>query len=114
MQCIDWREGRGDRSGTHMAELALWNKDAGINIAKIRGPWYTETFQGMGATLKAAAARNAYTLSDRAAWISLKDKGDLQIVLEGDRRLANQFSAILVNPVKHPNVKEDLGQQFID
>jgi len=105
---------RGDRSGTHFAELALWNKDAGINIEKQRGPWYTETHEGMAATLKAAAASNAYTLSDRGTWLSFKDKGDRRIVLEGDNRLFNQFSVILVNPVKHPNVKKDLGQQFID
>jgi len=105
---------RGDRSGTHYAELALWNKDAGINIAKERGPWYTETRRGIAATLEAAAASNAYLLCDRAAWISFKNKGDLQIVLEGDKRLLNQFSVILVSPVKHPNVKKDLGQQFID
>ena len=105
---------RGDRSGTHSAELALWNKDAGINIEKVRGPWYTSTGQGMQATLEAAVASNAYLLSDRGTWTSLKNKGDLQIVLEGDRRLFNQFSAILVSPVKHPNVRTDLGQQFID
>jgi tungstate transport system substrate-binding protein len=105
---------RGDRSGTHYAELALWNKDAGINIEKQKGPWYTSTGQGMEATLKSAAASNAYLLSDRGTWISFKNKGDLQIVLEGDRRLFNQFSVILVSPAKHPNVKKDLGQQFVD
>src|SRR5215469_6883651 len=93
---------RGDRSGTHYAELALWNKDAGINIEKERGPWYKETGRGIAATLEAAAASNAYLLSDRAAWISFKNKGELQIVLEGDKRLLNQFSVILVSPVKHP------------
>ena len=105
---------RGDHSGTHSAELALWNKDAGINIEKQKGPWYTSTGQGMEATLKSAAASNAYLLSDRGTWISFKNKGVLQIVLEGDRRLFNQFSVILVSPAKHPNVKKDLGQQFID
>jgi tungstate transport system substrate-binding protein len=105
---------RGDRSGTHDAELALWHKDAGINIEKVRGPWYTSTHQGMEATLKAAAASNAYTLSDRGTWLAFKDKGDLQIVLEGDRRLFNQYGIILVNPAKHSNVKKDFGQQFID
>jgi len=105
---------RGDRSGTHYAELAIWNKDAGINIEKERGPWYKETGRGIAATLEAAATSNAYLLSDRAAWISFKNKGDLQIVLEGDKRLLNQFSVILVDPTKHPNVKKDLGQQFID
>ena len=105
---------RDDLSGTNYAELALWNKDAGINIEKEKGPWYTSTHQGMGATLKAAAASNAYTLSDRGTWLSFKDKGDLQIVLEGDSRLFNQYGVILVSPTKHPNVKKDLGQQFID
>jgi tungstate transport system substrate-binding protein len=105
---------RGDRSGTHSAELALWNKDAGINIEKQKGPWYTSTGQGMEATLKSAAASNAYLLSDRGTWISFKNKGDLQIVQEGDRRLFNQFSVILVSSAKHPNVKKDLGQQLID
>jgi tungstate transport system substrate-binding protein len=105
---------RGDLSGTHNAELALWNKDAGINIGKERGPWYTSTHQGMEATLKAAAASNSYTLSDRGTWISFKDKGDLRIVLEGDGRLFNQYGVILVSPAKHPNVKKDFGQQFIN
>ena len=105
---------RGDRSGTHSAELALWNKDAGINIEKQKGPWYTSTGQGMEATLKSAAASNAYLLSDRGTWISFKNKGGLQIVLEADRRLFNQFSVILVSSAKHPNVKKDLGQQLID
>ena len=105
---------RGDRSGTHYAELALWNKDAGIDIDKQKGPWYTSTGQGMGATLKAAADRNAYLLCDRGTWISLKNRGDLQIALEGDRRLFNQFAVILVNPAKHPNVKREFGQALID
>jgi tungstate transport system substrate-binding protein len=105
---------RGDRSGTHMAELALWNKDAGINIEKQRGPWYTSAYQGMDETLEMAVASNAYTLCDRGTWISFKNKGDLRIVLEGDNRLFNQYGVILVNPTKHPNVKKDLGQQFID
>ena len=105
---------RGDRSGTHMAELALWNKDAGINIEKERGPWYTSAYQGMDETLEMAVASNAYTLSDRGTWLSFKNKSDLRIVLEGDNRLFNQYGVILVNPTKHPNVKKDLGQQFID
>jgi tungstate transport system substrate-binding protein len=105
---------RDDLSGTNYAELALWYKDAGINIEKEKGPWYTSTHLGMEATLKAAAASNAYTLSDRGTWLSLKDKGDLQIVLEGDSRLFNQYGVILVSPAKHPSVKQDLGQQFID
>jgi len=105
---------RGDRSGTHYAELALWNKDAGIDIEREKGPWYTSTGQGAKATLEAAAASNAYTLADRGAWLAFKNRGDLEIVLEGDRRLFNQFAVILVNPVKHPNVKKQFGQAFID
>ena len=105
---------RGDRSGTHYAELALWSKDAGIDIEREKGPWYTSTGQGTKATLEAAAASNAYTLADRGAWLAFKNRGDLEIVLEGDRRLFNQFAIILVNPVKHPNVKKQFGQAFID
>jgi tungstate transport system substrate-binding protein len=105
---------RGDRSGTHIAELSLWNKDAGIDIEKDKGPWYKSIGQGMGAALNTAAASNAYVLSDRGTWLSFKNKGDLQILVEGDKRLFNQYGVILVNPAKHPNVKKDLGQQFID
>jgi len=104
---------RGDRSGTHLAELNLW-KDAGIDIEKERGPWYKAIGQGMGAALNVAAATDAYVLSDRATWIHFGNKADLQILVEGDRRLFNQYGVILVNPEKHPNVKEALGQQFID
>jgi len=105
---------RGDKSGTHIAELSLWNKDAGIDIDKDNGPWYKSIGQGMGAALNTAAASNAYGLSDRGTWISFKNKGDLVIVVEGDKRLFNQYGVMLVNPVKHPNVKKDLGQQFVD
>jgi tungstate transport system substrate-binding protein len=105
---------RGDRSGTHMAELALWNKDAGIDIEKEKGPWYKSIGQGMGAALNTAGASNAYVLSDRGTWLSFKNKGDLQILVEGDKRLFNQYGVILVNPAKHPNVKKELGQTFID
>ena len=105
---------RGDRSGTHIAELALWNKDAGIDIEKDKGPWYKSIGQGMGAALNTAGASNAYVLSDRGTWLSFKNKGDLQILVEGDKRLFNQYGVILVNPAKHPNVKKNLGQQFID
>jgi tungstate transport system substrate-binding protein len=105
---------RGDRSGTHIAELALWNKDAGIDIEKDKGAWYKSVGQGMGAALNTAAASNAYVLSDRGTWISFKNKGDLVIVVEGDKRLFNQYGVMLVNPAKHPNVKKDLGQQFVD
>jgi len=105
---------RGDRSGTHIAELALWNKDAGIDIDKEKGSWYKSIGQGMGAALNTASASNAYVLSDRGTWISFKNKGDLAVVVEGDKRLFNQYGVMLVNPAKHPNVKKDLGQQFID
>jgi tungstate transport system substrate-binding protein len=105
---------RGDRSGTHMAELALWNKDAGIDIEEDNGPWYKSIGQGMGAGLNMASASNAYVLSDRGTWLAFQNRGDLAIVVEGDKRLFNQYGVILVNPAKHPNVKKDLGQQFID
>lgn len=105
---------RGDRSGTHLAELALWNKNAGIDIGKEKGPWYKSIGQGMGAALNTASASNAYVLSDRGTWISFKNKGDLVTAVEGDKRLFNQYGVMLVNPEKHPNVKKDLGQQFID
>ena len=105
---------RGDRSGTHLAELALWNKNAGIDIEKEKGPWYKSIGQGMGAALNTASASNAYVLADRGTWISFKNNGDLVVAVEGDKRLFNQYGVILVNPEKHPNVKKDLGQQFID
>ena len=104
---------RGDRSGTHIAELALW-KMAGIDIAKDKGPWYRDTGQGMGPALNTAASMGAYILSDRGTWISFKNHGDLIIVVEGDRRLFNQYGIMLVNPAKHPHVKKDLGQAFVD
>jgi tungstate transport system substrate-binding protein len=105
---------RGDRSGTHIAELALWNKDAGIDIEKEKGPWYKSIGQGMGAALNTAGASNGYVLSDRGTWLSFKNKGDLEILVEGDKRLFNQYGVMLVNPAKHPNVKKELGQAFID
>jgi tungstate transport system substrate-binding protein len=104
---------RGDRSGTHIAELKLW-QDAGIDIEKDKGPWYKSIGQGMGAALNTAGAGNGYVLSDRGTWIHFKNKGDLQILVEGDKRMFNQYGVMLVNPAKHPNVKKDLGQQFID
>ena len=105
---------RGDRSGTHIAELALWNKDAGIDIEKDKGAWYKSIGQGMGAALNTAGASNAYVLSDRGTWISFKNRGDLEISVEGDKRLFNQYGVMLVNPQKHSNVKQQLGQQFLD
>ena len=104
---------RGDRSGTHIAEINLW-KASGVDIEKEKGPWYKSIGQGMGAALNTAGASNAYVLSDRGTWISFKNKGDLVIAVEGDKRLFNQYGVMLVNPEKHPNVKKDLGQQFID
>jgi tungstate transport system substrate-binding protein len=104
---------RGDRSGTHMAELELW-KAAGIDISKEKGPWYKEIGQGMGAALNTASAANAYVLADRGTWLSFKNRGDLAIVVEGDKRLFNQYGVILVNPAKHPHVKTELGQTFIN
>jgi tungstate transport system substrate-binding protein len=104
---------RGDKSGTHQAELSLW-KAAGTDIAKDKGPWYKEIGQGMGAALNTASASNAYVLADRATWLSFKNRGDLLISVEGDKRLFNQYGVMLVNPQKHPSVKKDLGQQFID
>jgi tungstate transport system substrate-binding protein len=104
---------RGDRSGTHLAELGLW-RAAGIEIEKAQGTWYKSIGQGMGAALNFAAATNGYVLSDRGTWLHFGNKGDLVIVVEGDQRLFNQYGVMLVNPAKHPNVKKDLGQQFID
>ncbi|HMH17170.1 MAG TPA: extracellular solute-binding protein [Burkholderiales bacterium] len=104
---------RGDKSGTHIAELDLW-KLAGIDIATEKGPWYRDTGQGMGPALNTAAAMNAYILSDRGTWISFKNRGELVIAVEGDKRLFNQYGVMLVNPAKHPNVKKDLGQAFVD
>ena len=104
---------RGDRSGTHAAELALWIV-AGIDISSVKGAWYRESGQGITAALDAARAANAYVLADRASWIAFRDRGDLDIVVEGDKRLLNQYGVMLVNPEKFPDVKKDLGQTFID
>ena len=104
---------RGDRSGTHAAELALWIV-AGIDIGGAKGAWYREVGQGMTAALDAARTANAYVLCDRGAWISFRDRGDLDIVVEGDKRLLNQYGVMLVNPEKHPDVKKELGQTFVD
>jgi tungstate transport system substrate-binding protein len=104
---------RGDKSGTHAAELALW-KAAEVDVAAAdKGSWYKEIGQGMGAALNTASASEAYVLADRGTWISFKNKGDLVIAVEGDKRLFNQYGVILVNPAKHPNVKKELGLRFI-
>jgi tungstate transport system substrate-binding protein len=104
---------RGDRSGTHIAELDLW-KAAGIDIAREKGPWYRDTGQGMGPALNTAASMGAYLLADRGTWLAFKNRGDLAILVEGDKRLFNQYGVMLVNPEKHPNVKRAEGQAFVD
>ena len=104
---------RGDKSGTHFAELQLWQA-AGIDIEKSKGSWYRDTGSGMGPTLNTASGMNAYALTDRGTWLSFKNRGDLVISVEGDQRLFNQYGVILVNPAKHPHVKKDMGQAFID
>jgi tungstate transport system substrate-binding protein len=104
---------RGDRSGTYIAELALW-KDSGIDIEQAKGPWYKSIGQGMGAALNVASASEAYVLSDRATWVHFENKADLEILVQGDKRLFNQYGIMLVNPEKHPAVKKALGQEFID
>ena len=104
---------RGDRSGTHAAEINLW-KAAGVEIEQAKGSWYREIGQGMGAALNISGAMNAYVLSDRATWLNFKNRGDLDIIVEGDQRLFNQYGVILVNPAKHAHVKRTDGQVFID
>jgi tungstate transport system substrate-binding protein len=104
---------RGDKSGTHLAELDLW-KAAGIDIDAVKGPWYRDTGQGMGPALNTASSMNAYILTDRGTWLSFKNRGDLTILVEGDKRLFNQYGVMLVNPDKHPSVKKELGQMFVD
>ncbi|MBV8701217.1 MAG: extracellular solute-binding protein [Bradyrhizobium sp.] len=104
---------RGDRSGTHTAELALW-RQAGIDIEAGKGPWYRAIGQGMGAALNTASALQAYVLSDRGTWISFKNRGDLDVLVEGDKRLFNQYGVMLVNPEKHPTVKKDDGRAFVN
>jgi tungstate transport system substrate-binding protein len=104
---------RGDRSGTHIAEVSFWAM-AGIDIANEKGPWYRETGQGMGPALNTASSMNAYVLSDRATWLAFMNRGELAILVEGDKRLMNQYGVMLVNPEKHPSVKRADGQAFID
>ena len=104
---------RGDRSGTHNAELRLW-KAAGINMPKEKGAWYRETGQGMGPALNTASSMGAYVLADRATWLAFRNRGDLGILVDGDKRLFNQYGVILVNPGKHKNVKRADAQAFID
>jgi tungstate transport system substrate-binding protein len=104
---------RGDKSGTHAAELRYW-KDAGVDLDAKKGPWYRDTGSGMGPTLNTASAMSDYVLTDRGTWLSFKNRGDLTILVEGDKRLFNQYGVMLVNPTKHPQVKKELGQQFVD
>jgi len=104
---------RGDKSGTHFAELQLWQA-AGIDIARDKGPWYRDTGSGMGPTLNTASGMNAYALTDRGTWLSFKNRGGLAIAVEGDQLLFNQYGVILVNPAKHPHVKKEMGQAFVD
>ena len=104
---------RGDDSGTNKAELALW-QEAGVDVAGASGSWYRETGSGMGPTLNTAAGMDAYALTDRGTWLSFDNRQNLEIVVEGDPRLFNQYGIILVSPEKHPHVKADLGQTFID
>lgn len=102
---------RGDKSGTHAAELRYW-KDAGITVAP--SAWYKETGSGMGPALNTASAMNGYILTDRATWLSFKNRGDLTILVQGDPKLFNQYGVMLVNPAKFPHVKKAEGQEFID
>lgn len=104
---------RGDRSGTHLAELELWHL-AGIDSPAGEGTWYKEVGQGMGAALNMAAAAYGYVLSDRGTWLAFKNKSNLSVAVEGDKHLFNQYGVMLVNPQKHPTVKKELGQRFID
>ena len=104
---------RGDKSGTHAAELRYW-KLAGIDLAAAKGPWYRDTGSGMGPSLNTAASMNAYLLADRGTWLNFKNRGDLGIIVEGDVRLFNQYGVILVNPIRHAHVKQADGQRFID
>jgi tungstate transport system substrate-binding protein len=104
---------RGDRSGTHIAELRLWAL-AGVDIDRAKGAWYRETGQGMGPALNTASSMNAYLLADRATWLAFSNRGELAILVEGDRQLVNQYGVMLVNPRLHPSVKRDDGQAFVD
>jgi tungstate transport system substrate-binding protein len=104
---------RGDKSGTHAAELRFW-KEAGIAVGKEQAAWYRETGSGMGPTLNTAAAMNAYALADRGTWLSFKNRQSLVIVIDGDAKLFNQYGVMLVNPARHAHVKKDLGMAFIE
>jgi tungstate transport system substrate-binding protein len=104
---------RADKSGTHAAEVRYW-RNAGVDIEKVKGAWYRETGSGMGPALNTASSMDAYILADRGTWLSFRNRGNLDIVVQGDTRLFNQYGVMLVNPAKHPHVKKELGQAFID
>ena len=104
---------RGDDSGTHKAELRLWDQ-AGVDVSVVSGTWYRETGSGMGATLNVATGMSAYAMTDRATWIAFGNKGDFVVHMQGDARMFNQYGIILVNPAKFPNVKKEFGQEFVD
>ena len=104
---------RGDKSGTHAAELRYW-RAAGVDLDRAKGPWYRDTGSGMGPSLNMASSMNAYILADRGTWLSFKNRRDLAILVEGDSRLFNQYGVILVNPAKHSHVKAADAQRFID
>jgi tungstate transport system substrate-binding protein len=104
---------RGDDSGTHKAELRLWQA-ASVDAKAASGTWYREAGSGMGATINTAVGMGAYVFTDRATWSSFKNRGDYRIAVEGDNKLFNQYGIILVNPAKHPKVKQAEGQAFID
>jgi tungstate transport system substrate-binding protein len=104
---------RGDKSGTHAAELRYWQA-ADVDLAAVRGPWYRDTGSGMGPALNTAAALDAYLLADRGTWLNFKNRGRLTILIAGDRRLFNQYGVIPVNPARHPQVKQADGQRFVD
>jgi tungstate transport system substrate-binding protein len=104
---------RGDKSGTHAAELRYW-KTADIDPQSGKGSWYRETGSGMGPTLNTASAMNAYSFTDRGTWLSFKNRGELMVLVEGDTKLFNQYGVMLVNPAKHVHVKKEMAMQFID
>ena len=104
---------RGDKSGTHAAELRYWQA-GNINPSQGKGSWYRETGSGMGATLNVASALDAYAFTDRGTWLSFKNRGQLAVLVEGDSKLFNQYGVMLVNPAKHPHVKKDMANLFIN
>lgn len=104
---------RGDKSGTHAAELRYW-KAAGVDLDAVKGPWYKDVGAGMGPALNTASSLGAYILADRGTWLNFKNRGDLKILVEGDNKLFNQYGVMVVNPAKHSHVKKDLAQQFAD